>query len=152
MCALVIALSPVIFLLAVMALVFFVLTSLSLHILIWICWCLRGRDILFVYSDSPLWHDYMEQRLLPPIRQRAIVLNWSQRKLWRLSLARVAFHHFGGYRAFNPLAVVFRPFHRSRTFRLWQPFRDYNHGKPASLRQMENEFFALVGLSVKPVD
>jgi hypothetical protein len=142
--ALVIVFSPAILLLVVVALVFFVLTSICLHILIWAFWCLRGRDILFVYSDSPVWHDYIEQRLLPPIRNRAVVLNWSRRKLWTFSLARAAFYHFGGYREFNPLAVVFRPFRRTRKFRFWQPFRDWKHGRAGKLREMEKEFFALI--------
>src|SRR4029434_4504982 len=112
--AAVVLFSPVILLLVVGILALFVLTSGCLHILIWIFWCARGRDVLCVYSDSPIWHDYIEQRLLPPIRHRAVVLNWSQRKRWRPSLARTAFHHFGGNREFNPLAVVFRPFRVSR--------------------------------------
>jgi hypothetical protein len=64
--ALVIVFLPAILLLVVVALVLFVLIRFCLHILIWTFWCLRGRDILFVYSDSPVWHDYIEQRLLPP--------------------------------------------------------------------------------------
>ena len=142
--ALVIVLSPAILLLVILALAAFVIASICLHVLIWALWCLRGHDILFVYSDSPVWHDYVEQRLLPPIRDRAVVLNWSQRKRWRVSLARAACRHFGGYREFNPLAVVFRPFHRTRKFRFWQPFRDFKHGRPETLHQMEKEFFALI--------
>ena len=139
-----IVLSPAILLIAVIVLVLFILTSICLHIVVWTLWCARGRDILFVYSDSPIWHDYIEQRLLPPIHGRAVVLNWSQRKRWRVSLARVAFHHFGGYREFNPLAVVFRPFRRTRKFRFWQPFRDWKHGRTATLHKMEKDFFALI--------
>lgn len=142
--ALVIVLSPAILLIAVIVLALFTVTSICLHIVVWTFWCVRGRDILFVYSDSPIWHDYIEQRLLPPIRDRAVVLNWSQRKRWRFSLARAAFHHFGGYREFNPLAVVFRPFRRTRKFRFWQPFRDFKHGKAATLHQMEEDFFSLI--------
>ena len=62
-----------------------------------------------------------------------------------MSLARAAFYHFGGNRQFNPLAIVFRPFRRPRTFRFWQPFQDFKHGRPAALLKMESEFFALVG-------
>ena len=124
----------------------YLITSVCLHLLVWLLWCLRGRDILFVYSDSPVWQQYVEQRLLPPIRDRAFVLNWSQRKRWRFSLARLVFQHFGGYREFNPLAVVFRPFRRTRTFRFWQPFRDFKHGKTATLYRMEKEFFSFIGV------
>jgi hypothetical protein len=140
----VILLSPALLFVVIIVLALFVITSICLHILVWTFWCVRGRDILFVYSDSPIWHDYVEQRLLPPIRDRAVVLNWSQRKRWRFSLARIAFHHFGGYREFNPLAVVFRPFRRTQKFRFWKPFRDWKHGRPETLRRMEEEFFALI--------
>jgi hypothetical protein len=144
--ALIIPLVPVMIVIPAIALLFFVISTVCLHITIWTWWCLRGRAILLVYSDSPVWRDYIEQRVLPCLGERAIVLNWSQRKRWRVALARLAFHHFGGQREFNPLAVVFRPFHRTRTFRVWQPFRDFKHGHPEPLRQMENEFFRLIGV------
>ena len=147
---LVIPLLPFLLSLVVIALVCFVAASVSLHVVIWTWWCLRGRDILFVYSDSPVWHDYIEQRILPQLGSRAVVLNWSQRKRWRVSVARLAFHHFAGYRHFNPLAVVFRPFHRSRTLRFWQAFQDFKHGHPAALHQMERELFTLAGVSQYP--
>jgi hypothetical protein len=129
-----------------LVLVLYFVYSISLHIVIWLWWNLRGRDILFVYSDSPIWHDYIEQQILPLLSQRAIVLNWSQRKRWRFSLAKMAFRHFGNYREFNPLAVVFRPFRRRRIFRFWQPFRDFKHGNPETLLKMESEFFGLIGI------
>ena len=144
--ALVIFLAPVLLVVVVLALVFFLVSNVFLHIAIWSWWCIRGRDILFVYSDSPIWHDYIEENVLPHLGERAVVLNWSQRKRWRFSLARVAVHYFGGWREFNPLAVVFRPFRRTRTFRFWQPFRDFKHGHPEALHRMESEFFGLIGV------
>jgi hypothetical protein len=144
--ALIVPFVPVIVTIAGTAFILFLVSTICLHITIWAWWCLRGRDILFVYSDSPIWRDYIEKQILPHIAERTIVLNWSQRKRWRVSVARLAFHHFGGYRQFNPLAVVFRPFRRTRTFRFWQPFRDFKHGRPEALRQMENEFFGLIGV------
>jgi hypothetical protein len=117
-----------------------------LHVAIWIRWCARGRDILFVYSDSPVWREYVEQHILPHLGGRAIVLNWSQRRHWRLSLARFAFRFFGGDRQFTPMAVVFRPFQRARVFRFWQPFRDFKHGRPESLNEMRRELFELMGI------
>ena len=125
-----------------------VISSVSLHIAIWLLWCTRGRDILFVYSNSPVWHDYIEQRLLPWLEDRAVFLNWSDRSRWRFppTLARMAFHHFGGQREFNPLAVVFRPFRPARVFRFWQPFRDFKHGHPEPLHKLEKEFFDLIGV------
>ena len=144
--ALVIPLVPVLIAIVALALPLYMVATVGLHIVIWSWWCVRGRDILFVYSDSPVWHDHMEQRVLPHLGPRAIVLNWSERKHWRLSLARMAFYHFGGYRQFNPLAVVFRPFRRTRTFRFWQPFRDFKHGQPENLQRMESQFLELIGV------
>lgn len=130
-------------------LVLFVISTVSLHVCIWLLWCTRGRDILFVYSDSPVWHDYVEQRFLPLLGDRAVVLNWSERSRWRFSptLARAAFYYFGGRREFNPLAVVFSPLRRSRVFRFWQPFRDFKHGRPEPLQRLEIEFFDFIGVT-----
>jgi hypothetical protein len=143
---LVIVLAPALAGVVMMALVCLVVSTVCLHIAIWGWWCVRGRDILFVYSHSPVWQDYIERHVLPRLGRRAVVLNWSQRTRWRLSLARLAFHHFGGSREFNPLAVVFRPFRRTRTFRFWQPFRDFKHGRPEALHRLESEFFGLIGV------
>jgi len=132
--------------LLIIVLALYVVSTICLHVIIWSLWCVRGRDILFVYSDSPIWHSYVEQHILSRLGERAVILNWSQRKRWRFSLARMAFYHFGGYRQFNPLGVVFRPFRRTRTFRFWQPFRDFKYGKPEALQKMENEFWELIGV------
>src|SRR5262245_39460965 len=144
--ALIVPLIPFILVVVAIALVCFAVMSVCLHVIIWTWWYLRGRDILFVYSDSPVWHDYVEAGILPELGERAVVLNWSQRKRWRLSVARLAFHHFGGYRQFNPMAVVFRPFRRSELFRFWRPFRDFKHGRAEALHRMEREFFTSIGI------
>jgi hypothetical protein len=119
----------------------YLLWSIALHLAIWLYWCGRSRDTLFVYSDSPIWHDYIEQQILPRLGARAVVLNWSQQKSWKSSLATQAFRHFGGHREFNPMAVVFRPFHLTRTFRFWKPFQEYKRGRPQALENIEAEFF-----------
>ena len=142
----IILLLPLLIAIVVIALVAFAVSSVCMHVTVWTWWCLRGRDILFVYSDSPIWRDHVEQHILPHLGERAVVLNWSQRKRWRLSVARLAFHHFGGYRQFNPLGVVFRPFGRTRTFRFWEPFRDFKHGRPGALQKIEHEFFSFIGV------
>jgi hypothetical protein len=123
--------------------VFYVLASIFLYLAIWALWLPRSKHILFVYSDSPIWHDYIEEHILPVIRDRAVVLNWSQRRsrLWRRSLAVAAFKHFGGWRDFNPMAVVFRPFQRARVFRFLPAFREFKHGRPEKLLTMQQEFF-----------
>lgn len=142
----VVALSPFLILAAILALAVFVIEGLGLRLFIWAWWCPRGRDVLFVYSDSPIWQDEIESRILPELGDRAVVLNWSERKRWSWSVARRVFRHFGGDREFNPLAVVFHPFGRTHVFRFWQPFQDFKHGKPESLRRMKAELFRAIGV------
>lgn len=119
--------------------------SVVLHMRIWRRWCRHGKDVLFVYSNSPIWHDYLTERVIPRIEHRAVILNWSERKQWPRSLARSAFELFRGTREFNPMAVVFRPYRRTRTFRFYQPFRDFKHGKTKPLEELERDFFACIG-------
>jgi hypothetical protein len=133
-------LSPLI----VVAITLYLLAGFLLHIAAWCWWCSRGRYVLFVYSDSPIWHDYTEQYVLPRLGKRAVVLNWSHRRRWRRTLSVLAFRYFGGTRAFNPLAVVFRPFKLARTFRFYEPFREFKQGKTRAVTKMEGELFALL--------
>jgi hypothetical protein len=144
--AIMLLLLPLILALAFVALVLFNFEGIILRVVIWCWWCPRGRDILFVYSNSPIWHGYIEEHILPYLGERAVLLNWSEHKRWRISIARMAFYHFGGYRKFNPLAVVFRPCGRTYTFRFWQPFRDFKHGHPEALNRMRCDFFGLIGV------
>ena len=144
--AILVPLAPVLLVVVLLALVVYLVSTVCLHIAIWSWWCLRGRDILFVYSDSPIWHDYIERHVLPRLGERAVVFNWSRRRDSRFSLARAAVRHFGGWREFNPMALVFRPFHRTRNFRFWQPFKDFKHGHPEALHRMERDFFGVIGV------
>jgi hypothetical protein len=128
----------------IVALTFHLLAGLFLHLAIWCCWCSRGRQVLFVYSDSPIWHDYVEEHILPRLEERAVVLNWSHRSKWRHTLSVLAFRYFGGYRSFNPMAVVFRPFRLARRFRFYEPFREFKHGKAEAVVKMERELYDLL--------
>lgn len=130
--------------LIIVALIFHLLAGLSLNIAIWCCWCSRGRNVLFVYSDSPIWHDYVEQHILARLGKRAIVLNWSHRSRWRRTLSVLAFRYFGGYRCFNPMAVVFRPFRLARHFRFYEPFREFKYGETQAVAKMERELYELL--------
>ena len=131
---------------------YFIYASM-VHIAIWLVWCTRGKFILFVYSDSPIWRDHILSDLLPRIRDHSVVLNWSERRNWRqhFSLPVMAFRAFGGptrskgfAREFNPMAVVFRPFRIGKAFRFWKAFKDYKHGTAEPLEKMESEFLTLV--------
>jgi hypothetical protein len=133
--ALLILASPIILLWAV----FRALSGVVLYIAIWLGWCSRGHDVLVVYSESPIWRDYIEKEILSKLEGRAVVLNWSRRKRWKISLAVLTFRHFGGRHSYNPLAVVFRPFCLPKVFRFYEPFQEFKHGKPAKVEQLKTE-------------
>ena len=95
--------------LIVAAFTFRLLRGLGLHLVIWLVWGARGQHVLFVYSNSPNWQDYIEQQILPRLPHNVAVLNWSERQKWRWSsLAVQAFYFFGGMSDYVPLAVIFR--------------------------------------------
>src|SRR5580765_2178967 len=115
---LIVVLLPLILPLAIFAVASHLLYRALLYLLVWALWLPKGKDVLLVYSDSPIWHEYMTTQVLPLVQPRAFVLNWSERKRWpRLSLPVSVFHSFGGGREFNPMVIVFRPFGRAKSFR-----------------------------------
>ncbi len=69
---------PFILPLVLLAIIFHILYRTTLYLLVWVIWLPRGKDILFVYSDSPIWHEYMATQILPLVQDRAVVLNWSE--------------------------------------------------------------------------
>src|SRR5579863_9280507 len=94
---------PFLLLFVLLLITFILIYKYMLYALIWTIWLPRGKDILFVSSDSLIWHDYMKSQVLPLVQQRAVVLNWSERKTWpRWSLSVAVFRHFGQSHAYNP--------------------------------------------------
>ena len=53
------------------------LYKVLLRILVLRYWIREGKDVLFVYSDSPVWREFMLNEVLPLVRERAVVLNLS---------------------------------------------------------------------------
>jgi len=126
----------------------FTLVAIILHLLykailycfVWLFWVPKGKDTLFIYSDSPVWCEYMTAEVLPLVKNRAIVLNWSERKKWcNSSLAVALFRHFGRGREFNPLVVVFRPFRRARVFRFFSAFKAWKRGYREPLERLRRD-------------
>lgn len=103
----------------------------------------QGRPILFVYSESPNWQAYIEENILPRLEDRAVVLNWSERSLWRSTSPWEArfFRRFAGDREFNPVALVFGSRGRIRKVSFHQAFLDLKHGRESSLRAAEAELY-----------
>ena len=117
--------------------------AVVLQMVIWTCWSPRGVNVLLVYSDSPNWHGYIETNIIPRLPSSTVSINWSDRRNWKwFSLPVMAARFFGGSCEFNPMIVVFRPFHWAKTYRFWQPFKDYKHGKPEPLHALETKLFS----------
>ncbi len=105
-----------------------------------------GRFVLFIYSDSPNWKDYVEANILPRLEPHVVTLNWSQRQEWqrRNPFEARLFRHWACETEFNPMALVFPPTGSVRDVRFWQAFRDFKHGKDRSLKQAEELLFSEV--------
>jgi hypothetical protein len=124
----------------------YVCISALLYLAIWIAWLPQGKDVLLVYSNSPIWHDYLTEQILPLVGHRAVVLNWTERKQWaRWRLAPLVFWWFAGRREFNPFVAIFPPFRRAKVFRFWRPFKDWKHGKNEALERMRKELLESLG-------
>jgi hypothetical protein len=129
----------------VLLLLWFV-AAIGLHLLTLVMWSPRGRNVLFVYSDSPVWKEYVENSILPRLPKSAVILNWSQRNRWpTLSLAVWLFRFYGGGREYNPLALVIRPLRGPRVFRFWRALKDLKHGKVETLNRVEATFLKEIG-------
>jgi hypothetical protein len=131
---------PIILPLAILGLILHVLNDACVYLLVWMWWLPRGKDVLYISSDSPIWKEYMETEILPLVAERAIVLSWSARSKWpNWSFAVRVFRTFGGRRNFNPMIVLFRPFRRARIFRFLPAFQERKHGNSASIEQLRRD-------------
>jgi hypothetical protein len=140
--ALVVVLLPLLLPLVVLVVILALLHGAALGLLVRLVWLPRGKDVLLVYSDSPIWHDYMVNEILPLVAERAVVLNWSERRKWgRWSLAAYVFRTYGGRREYNPMVLVFRPMGRAKVFRFWRAFQDQKHGYLEPLQRMRQDLF-----------
>lgn len=104
----------------------------------------KGRYAILVYSESPNWQDYFEEHVITPAGGHAVVLNWSERRLWKKSrsLPISVFLHFKPATEFNPYALVFLPKGRLREIAFFSAFRDHKHGRTRRLEQSVAELMA----------
>lgn len=112
----------------------------------------KGKAGLLVYSNSPHWQAYIEERWLPLLEPHLVVLNWSERQEWprRHPLEAELFRRHLGQTEYNPAAVLIPAKGRVRVIRFWQAFRDCRHGKDRALRAAEAELFAALGVTRNP--
>ena len=103
----------------------------SLKVRFWLRHGRKGKMVLFVYSDSSNWKDYIETNILPRIEAHSIILNWSKRREWESSMQFEArlFNQWAGSGEFTPTAILFPLMGKVRVFRLWQPSHNPKHGK-----------------------
>ena len=134
----------------VVALLLWLISALLLLAVVWLTWCPRRRYAIVVYSNSPVWSEYFERQVIPQLGERAVVLNWSERKRWTLSLPVILFWVFGGSRQFNPLAIVFEPLRWPRPFRFYTAFRSFKHGRPEDVEKLRLDFFRLLDDLAQP--
>lgn len=138
---LVIILSP----LLILAVFVYLLWGAILYLAIWLTF--RKQFAVFVYSDSPTWKDYIEGDILPYLGERAVVLNWSERRKWKISLPVLAFRTFGGYRNFNPIGIVIRPFRFAKTYRFFEAFQAFKHGDISKVDKIKTDLFDILALN-----
>ena len=148
-------LSPLSLLLLILLLVglpFYLFYRTLLRLLAEVLWVARGKRILPIYSRSPVWQDYIETTWLPRLKDHAIVLNWSDRSLWRRAtpFAAWVFRHWAPAANFNPMAIVFHRFPRIRRIWFYDAFRDWRHGNEVALWTAEEQLFEYVGKLARP--
>lgn len=104
-------------------------------------WGRSGKSILFVYSESPNWQDYIENEILPKLTPHAITLNYSKRAEWDRDkpLEAKVWEQWCGSREINPIAILIPNRGNVKTIAFYQAFRDFKHGKDRLLRQKERE-------------
>ena len=115
-----------------------------LKVRFWIRHGRNGKFILFVYSDSPNWKDYIETNILPRIEACSVVLNWSRRREWdaHRQYETKLFNQWSGPGEFVPVAIVFPLRGKVKVFRLWHPSQNPKRGKENVSKEAEQALYA----------
>ena len=137
---------PLLVVLGLLMLLLYLPALFVVHLLVWLLWLPKGRWGVMVYSNSPNWQEDVEQTILPAVRGKLVVLNWSERRQWRNELAVWCFRlvNWGGRRNFNPMAIVFRPMRPLKTVRMFNAYRDAKHGNTRELETKKCELLKLI--------
>jgi len=111
----------------------------GLKVRFWLRHGRKGKRVLFVYSESSNWKDYVETKILPRIEPHSVILNWSKRRDWesRMQFEMKLFNQWSGPGEFVPVAIVLPLTGKVRTFRLWQLSPNPKHGKDKVSREAE---------------
>lgn len=149
-------LPPIAVALAVFILPFIVLIILAVRlqlvlvlIAVRLMWIPKGKYLLVVHSESPVWSPYLKGHLIPETSAHAVLLNWSERKSWsRAQLSTQVFDAIVGSREHTPSVVLFDPWWKPKVYRFWKPFKAYKRGDTKLVQnladQLNNDLDALV--------
>jgi hypothetical protein len=129
--AIIIFLIPILIYLLILEIIFRIIFRIRIII--------NGKRIIFVTSNSPIWHDYLKNKWVKRITKYAYILNWSERTQWNNSQWEVRmFHHWGGDRDMVPIIIVYINFFHIQKYRLYNPFIEYKNGKDKTLFTIES--------------
>lgn len=95
------------------------------------------KDFLLVYTESPHWQPYIEQRWIPRWGQRMVLFNrsrpWSKEQVEARLWQSIRWD-----REHTPLAIILPRRGWPHAVELYSAFRDFKHGKPQRLQQAED--------------
>ncbi len=116
---------------------FFSLHLLVLCTLVRIFWLPKGKNLLILTSESPIWSGYFQHNVIEKYEDKAHILNWSERKAWKkFSILVWLFNSFLGTQEHTPSVILFSPWYQPKIFRFWRPFKEFKHGKPNDVETM----------------
>lgn len=96
----------------------------------------QEKYILFTYSDSPNWSEFIETNIIPKIEQHAIIINRTKNPNWKHQFKpeKRAIELWATLNA-NPLAIVFEPNGKTEPIEFYEAFRDLKHGKDKAINE-----------------
>lgn len=102
----------------------------------------KGQYILFTYSESENWSQYIEESILPEIEEYSLIINRSKDQKWKseFKLERRAIELWANINV-NPVAIVFEPNKKVKIIPFYEAFRDLKHGKHQAINAKCQELF-----------
>jgi hypothetical protein len=124
-------------------------------LLVWRKWFPEGRFVLMCYSDDPLWKGYIEDNVLPKIREYAYALDCSPGAgaagaggagpmKMGAPLPVKLMRAFTGRGVSVPFAVVFKPYFETETIPFADGFAALAEGSDYRLKKAEGRLYGLV--------
>lgn len=85
----------------------------------------KNKNTFFLYSSSKKWENYFEEKLIPQIQDKAIIINWSTRHTDNWNGHPIAKEIFSLYRPrpyLYPSAIIFHPNGSVSKFSFYLPY------------------------------